>query len=137
MLSRRALLLTSVAFATLLPAAARATPLAMIPYAKAGYDAMTAKGGPILVAIHAGWCPTCKIQKIILDKLTENDAYKGLSIFRVDFDDQADVVKSFGADSQSTLIVYHGGKEMGRSVGETRPGEIEALIKKAYDGSAS
>ena len=38
-------------------------------------------------------------------------------------------------DSQSTLIVYHGGKELGRSVGETRPGEIEALIKKAYDAT--
>ena len=136
MLSRRAFL-TTVALATLLPAAALATPLAMIPYAKADFDAATAKGGPVLVAIHAGWCPTCKIQKIILDKLTENEAYKGLSIFRVEFDDQADVVRAFEADSQSTLIVYHGGKEMGRSVGETRPGEIEALIKKAYDGTAS
>ena len=52
-------------------------------------------------------------------------------MFRVDFDDQKPVVKAFGADMQSTLIVFKGATEVGRVVGETDAGAIEALLRKA------
>lgn len=86
---------------------------------------------PILVDITASWCPTCKAQKPIIDKLAAMPEFKDLTIFEVDFDAQKDAVRAFGAQSQSTLIAFKGTKETGRSVGETRPALIETLAKSA------
>ena len=60
-------------------------------------------GEPILVAIHASWCPTCKAQKPVLSELTAEPKFKSVVYFIVDFDNQKDAVKYFGARVQSTL----------------------------------
>jgi hypothetical protein len=54
-----------------------------------------------------------------------------LKIFRVDFDAQKAVVKQFKAQMQSTLIVFKGSAEQGRSVGDTRQASIAALLDKS------
>src|SRR5215469_8987295 len=59
---------------------------ATIPFTAEAFKAAQAAGSPILVEIHAGWCPTCKAQQPILDKLTADPKYNDLKIFRVDFD---------------------------------------------------
>jgi hypothetical protein len=41
------------------------------------------------------------------------------------------VVKQFGAQMQSTLIVFKGTAEQGRSVGDTKQGSIAALLDKS------
>jgi len=51
-------------------------------------------------------------------------------VLRVDFDSQKDAVSEFGARIQSTLVVYKGDKEVGRSVGDTDPASIAALLDK-------
>jgi thioredoxin 1 len=97
------------------------------------FDAQTFKaaqsaGDPILVDVFAPWCPTCKAQQQVLDKLQDKPEFAKLTVFKVDFDNQPDVVKSFGARSQSTLIAYKGATEVGRSAGDTAPESIEALL---------
>lgn len=87
-----------------------------------------AAGRPILVDIRASWCPTCAAQEPILQKLTADPAFKDLLIFRVDFDSQKDVVRGFGARTQSTLIAYHGALETARSVGDTDADSIARLL---------
>ncbi|MGY4304287.1 thioredoxin 1 [Bradyrhizobium sp. USDA 4369] len=101
------------------------------PYSDAAFKAAQAAGQPILVEIHAGWCPTCKAQKPIIDKLAADPKFKDLKIFRVDFDDMKPVVKGFGAQMQSTLIVFKGATEAGRSVGDTKEASIAALLDKS------
>lgn len=97
----------------------------------AAFDALQKQGKPVLVEIHADWCPTCKAQEPILSDLLKTPELQGLSALRVDFDKQKDVVKSFKATMQSTLIVFKGGKEVGRSTGDTKKDSIAALLKKA------
>ena len=102
---------------------------------KLNYDAKSfaaaqAAGKPILVEIHATWCPTCKAQEPILSDLEKQDKFKNLTVFRVDFDSQKDAVKAFGARVQSTLITFKGSVETGRSVGDTNPSSIAALLDK-------
>ncbi|WP_315722433.1 MULTISPECIES: thioredoxin family protein [unclassified Bradyrhizobium] len=101
------------------------------PYSDAAFKAAQTAGQPILIEIHAGWCPTCKAQKPIIDKLAAEPKFKDLKIFRVDFDDQKPVVKGFGAQMQSTLIVFKGASETGRSVGDTKEASIAALLDKS------
>lgn len=102
-----------------------------VPFSAEAFKAAQAAGSPILVEIHADWCPTCKAQKPIIDKLTADPRFKDLKIFRVDFDAMKPEVKKFGAQMQSTLIVFKGSAEQGRSVGDTREASIEALLDKS------
>jgi thioredoxin len=87
-------------------------------------------GRPILVWIHASWCPTCKAQTPILSELTADPKFRNLVYFTVDFDSQKDLVQRFGARMQSTLVAFKGSSEAGRSVGDTNRATIAALLNK-------
>ncbi len=102
-----------------------------VPFSEEAFKAAQASGSSILVEIHADWCPTCKAQNPILDKLTAGPKFKDLKIFRVDFDAMKPVVRQFGAQMQSTLIVFKGAAEQGRSVGDTKEASIAALLDKS------
>ncbi|MBI3525646.1 MAG: thioredoxin family protein [Betaproteobacteria bacterium] len=98
---------------------------------QAGFDALQHQKKPILVAIHADWCPTCKAQEPILAELLKTPEFHSINALRVDFDKQKKIVKAFKVQYQSTLIVFKGGKEVGRSTGDTDKDDIAALLKKA------
>jgi len=115
------------AFTSFVPASANTA----VPFSANAFKAAQMAGDPILVEIHADWCPTCKAPKPILDKLTADPKFKELKIFRVDFDSMKPVVKQFGAQMQSTLIVFKGLAEQGRSVGDTKETSISALLNKS------
>src|SRR5215470_17884340 len=126
MLSRR-----SVLFAVTAASTALITPaFAVDPQAfDARAFAQARKAGkPIFVAIHASWCPTCKAQKPILSELMADPKFKNLVYFVVDFESQKEAVKYFGARMQSTLITFKGATETARSVGDTEPSSIAALL---------
>ncbi|MFG1313163.1 thioredoxin family protein [Xanthobacter autotrophicus] len=101
------------------------------PFDPAVFAAAQAASTPILVEISAPWCPTCKAQKPIIDALAAQPETKALVIFEVDFDTQKPVVRSFNAQSQSTLIAFRGKTETARSVGDTNPASIAALVKSS------
>ena len=101
-----------------------------VTYSDSVFESAMASGGPVLVAIHASWCPTCAAQTPIIEGLL-SARFKEMTEIRVDFDAQKDVVRKLGANMQSTLIVFHNGQEVGRSVGDTDPASIEALLAKA------
>ena len=104
---------------------------AAVPFSPEAFKSAQAAGSPILVEIHADWCPTCRAQAPILNRVTADPRFKNLKIFTVDFDAQKAVVRQFGAQYQSTLIVFKGAAEQGRSVGDTRPDTIGALLNRA------
>ncbi|GAB4289258.1 MAG: hypothetical protein Kow0096_02050 [Thiohalomonadaceae bacterium] len=121
----RALLLS---VSLLVSAAAMATEE---PFTVESFAARQQQGGPILVFIHADWCPTCKKQDIILGELFKEDDFANYAVLRVDFDSQQDVVRSFGVKYQSTLIVFRGKTEVGRSTAATDRASIAALLRRA------
>jgi thiol-disulfide isomerase/thioredoxin len=98
------------------------------PFTPDAFAAAQKAGKPILVDIKASWCPTCHAQAPILGKLEEQAKFKDLVVLEVDFDTQKNVVRQFGARTQSTLIAYKGAKEATRSVGDTNPGSIATLL---------
>ncbi len=89
------------------------------------------EGKPILVDIFAVWCPVCRAQNPILVQLTREPKYEDLVAFKLDFDKQKDDVRALNAQNQSTLIVFKGETETGRSVGDTDKDSIAALLDKA------
>jgi len=103
-------------------------------FSQAAFDQLKKDGKPILVAIHADWCPTCRAQAPIVSKLLKQDEFQAINALRVDFDQQKEIVKAFKATAQSTLIVFNGGQEVGRSLGDTTEDGIKGLFKKALLG---
>ena len=73
----------------------------------------------------------CRAQNPILVQLTREPKYKSLVVFKVDFDTQKDDVRALKAQSQSTLIAFKGEAENGRTVGDTNPQSIVALVDSA------
>jgi len=95
------------------------------------FDKARMSGKPVLVEVTAPWCSVCKAQKPILSELRAQPRFKDLTVFEVDFDSQKDALRSLNVQKQSTLIVYRGGQEVGRSTGETSKKAIEGLLSKA------
>ena len=103
------------------------------PFEAAAFKAAQEAGKPLLVDVFAPWCPTCKAQHKVLESLAAKPEYAGVTVFQVDYDNQAGVVKAFSANQQSTLIAFKGAKETGRSVGSTKAEAIEALLASTLE----
>ena len=99
------------------------------PYTQAKLDALNQSGQPVLVAIHADWCSTCKTQERVLQELLPKPEFKRIKTLRVDFDQQKDIVSSFGVQYQSTLIAFKNGREVGRSTADMSPTHIADLLR--------
>lgn len=101
------------------------------PYSADAYQDAAQSGQPVLIEVHADWCPTCRMQEPVLDKLSKEPQYRHIARFRVDFDTQKDAVKRFNARAQSTLVLLQGGAEIARAVGVTDEARIRALLDQA------
>jgi len=129
MIHRRTFILASAALAAAapsLPALAAAQ-----RFTQAAFEAAQAAGKPILVEVTAPWCPTCRAQQPILQKLTAEPRFRDLVFLSVDFDSQKDVLRTLNVQGQSTLVVFKGRQEVGRSAGDTNAASIAALVAKS------
>jgi thiol-disulfide isomerase/thioredoxin len=86
-----------------------------------------AAGRPILVDVHADWCPTCRAQEPTIKMIEADPAFAKLVVLVMDFDSQKQEEKALGVRSQSTLIAFAGKDETRRSVGVTDPVAIRDL----------
>lgn len=133
-MNRRRLLVASLSGFGLV--AISATAMAFVPAAapapvafdRAAFEQAQAADKRILVDIWAPWCPTCRAQEPIINRVAAARGNEDLIVFRVHFDDQKPEVRRFGAQRQSTLIAYRGTRETARSVADTNPERIAALV---------
>ena len=65
-----------------------------------------------------------------LNSLKNDPAYAGLTFFRVDYDNQKDVVAKLDCP-RSTLIAYKGGKEVSRMSWGLSEGSVVDVLKAA------
>jgi thiol-disulfide isomerase/thioredoxin len=75
------------------------------PFTAASFSEAQSAGKSILVDISALWCPTCRLQKPILEELTGAPEFKDLVVLKIDFYSQPNDVWALKAQSQSTLMV--------------------------------
>lgn len=98
------------------------------PFDAKAFEQAQAAGKTILIDVYASWCPVCKKQQPTVARLEKERP--GLVVYEVNFDNDKSVLRKFGVQSQATLIVFKGTKEMGRSTGESDPARIQALVEK-------
>jgi thioredoxin 1 len=130
MLNRR-FILTAIALGIVVLSGAQSEALTKRAFDQKAFDAAQAANQPILVEVHAPWCPVCKLQEPILSKLGTEARFKPMAAFKIDFDSQKDLLRRFNVQKQSTLIVFKGRKEVGRSTGDSNANSIQQLLAKA------
>lgn len=101
------------------------------PYTADAYSQALTAGTPVLVQVHADWCPTCRAQAPVVAKLAADPKYAAFTVLVVDYDAQKDVRKQLNVPRQSTLLVFKGGAEVARATGITSADSISALLDKA------
>jgi thiol-disulfide isomerase/thioredoxin len=104
---------------------------AVVPFDQAQYDQAKAAGKPVVVYFHADWCPTCRAQQPIVDKLSKETAFTPVTIFEADFDTQTALEKTLKVTQQSTFVVFRQGHEVTRSTGQTQEPAIRAVLQQA------
>jgi len=100
------------------------------PYTKAAAQGAIDSGKVVVLEVYASWCPICMMQASSIEAIKDKPNYKNISFFRVDYDAQKDVVNKLNAP-RSTLIVYRGGKEVGRESWGPSQEDVAKLLMKA------
>jgi len=129
MLTRRLFLSGAAMLAATAAVAQSAGPAA--PFTQAAFEAAQSAGKSVIVEVTAPWCPTCKAQAPIISSLMARPDMKGVTLLKVDFDSQKDILRTLRVAQQSTLIAFKGKTETSRSIGDTTPAGIEKLFKSA------
>jgi thiol-disulfide isomerase/thioredoxin len=123
-------LMQSFAAATVMLAVLSIGALARQPFDAKAFEEAKVAGKTILIDVYASWCPVCKKQQPIIGQLEKDRP--ALVVYTLDFDRDKAALKALGVQSQSTLIVFKGTKEVGRSTGDTDPARISALLSKGF-----
>ena len=93
-------------------------------------QAATAKK-PIIMHVHATWCPVCAKQNPIVEQLMKEPEFKDVIVFKIDFDADKALVEQLGVKTQSTLIAAKGPQEIDRTAGITDKEQIRQFIRKS------
>jgi len=82
----------------------------------------------VIVDFFATWCGPCKMLGPILEQVSEENS--AVKVVKMDIDENMDIAQEFGLMSVPTLIIFKGGKEVGREIGYRQKNQILEIIKK-------
>lgn len=102
-----------------------------VAFDQAAFAAAQAANKPILIEVHAWWCPTCASQSRTIEAARADPRNRDLIVFRINYDKQKPQWMAFGARKQGTLIAFRGRREVGRLDFITDPNAIRALMARA------
>lgn len=136
-LNRRHLL----AFTALAATGSLAMPaLALAPgfqdYNKEKFPALLSGAKPVLVHVHADWCPVCVRQSKAFGELAGSADFQKFAAVQVNFDMDKDFREAHKVNNQSVILVFRGGKEVARVGGISDKEKIAEFLAKALQASA-
>ena len=85
---------------------------------------------PVIVDFYADWCGPCKVMAPLFDELAHEQQGKAL-VLKLDTDRSPQVPGRLGIRGIPTLIVFQGGKEIGRQVGAVPKQALTDLLARA------
>ena len=125
--------LTTLALSTAVLAGLTAVPASAGEIVKANMEAYKKAASakkPIIMHVHASWCPVCAKQTPILESLMKEEEFKDVVVFTIDYDADKALVDQLEVKTQSTLIAAKGPTEVERIAGITDKEKIRSFIRK-------
>jgi thioredoxin len=88
---------------------------------------------PVVVDFWAPWCMPCRLIEPVMKKLDEE--YNGrVDVWKINADDQPDLLRSLGIYGIPTLVAYHHGQEVSRRTGAASQSALAALFEASLSG---
>jgi len=85
---------------------------------------------PVLVDFWAPWCGPCRAVAPEMSKVAERNAGRWL-VVKVNTDADPQVGAAHRIQSIPTMAVFHGGREVGRTMGARPAAQIEEFVRQA------
>ena len=101
-----------------------------IPFTRAAFNELNAAGKTFVVHVASKSCTTCRVQGDIASKLLAEKSFEGVTLLKVDFDKEKELLKMLNVSTRSTFIVLKNGKELERMTGGTKKEAIANLLSK-------
>ncbi|GAA3528806.1 thioredoxin family protein [Zobellella aerophila] len=98
------------------------------PFSQQAFAQLQADKAAVLVDVYADWCPVCQRQEAVLAPMLAEPEFAHVTLLKLDFDRQKEALRALGVNRQSTLILFDGGEEVARVLGETDPERLRAFL---------
>ncbi|HET6922778.1 MAG TPA: thioredoxin [Anaeromyxobacteraceae bacterium] len=85
---------------------------------------------PVLVDFHATWCGPCRALAPTLDELARDLAGRA-RVVKLDVDEAPHLAREYRVSSIPCLVVFRGGREVGRLVGAAPKRRIAGALEAA------
>jgi len=89
------------------------------------------KGKNVIVDFYAVWCPPCKVLGKNLKEFNEVKP-DGITIYKVNIDEQMPLTKKFGVTKLPTLVYFQDGKLVKTKVGVQSVEELDENAKNIF-----
>ena len=98
---------------------------------KSKFETLVKSNAPVLVHTHEWWCSTCRAQAKVLEELQKDAKLSKVTMLRASASSDSTTLAPMKVTSRSIILVFAGGKEIGRLDWVTDAAQIRALVERA------